>query len=224
MTPDDALALASWRRRTGELYARVRAAGSDDPDAFAAFWAERDALVRTHPASPLPPERRAAFTGYDHHAYDPALRLLLELEPMAAGRDGVDADEPLEVRLASDGVVLLWRAGRVRFAVGGEPCALSVFWLGGYGGGLFLPFGDATNGRDSYGGGRYVLDGVKGADLGTIGGRLVVDFNYAYAPSCSLDPRWDCPLAPIENRLPVPIRAGERWSASRGTISDAAMA
>ena len=51
---------------------------------------------------------------------------------------------------------------------------------------------------------------MKGADLGTEGGHLVLDFNFAYQPSCSYDPAWACPLAPPDNRLAVPVRAGER--------------
>ena len=79
-----------------------------------------------------------------------------------------------------------------------------------YGGGVFLPFRDETNGATTYGAGRYVLDTVKGADLGGADGRLVVDFNYAYHPSCAYDPRWSCPLAPATNRLVGPVEAGER--------------
>jgi len=76
---------------------------------------------------------------------------------------------------------------------------------------MFLPFRDALAGRGTYGGGRYLLDTVKGADLGAAAdGSLVLDFNYAYNPSCAYDPRWSCPLAPLENRLDVPIEAGER--------------
>ena len=75
---------------------------------------------------------------------------------------------------------------------------------------MFVPLKDLTAGVTSYGGGRYLLDTVKGADLGTEDGRLVLDFNLAYNPSCAYDPRWVCPLAPPANRLPVPIRAGER--------------
>jgi uncharacterized protein (DUF1684 family) len=104
------------------------------------------------------------------------------------------------------------RIGSVRPVLGGEPRSLAVYWLEGYGGGLFLPFRDARAGRETYGGGRYLLDTVKGADLGTSadGARLVLDFNYAYNPSCAYDPRWSCPLAPPENRLDVPVDAGER--------------
>ena len=87
---------------------------------------------------------------------------------------------------------------------------LDLYWLDGYGGGIFLSFADATSGRETYGACRYLLDTVKGADLGEEGGRLVLDFNFAYNPSCAYDPRWVCPLAPPGNRLAVPIRAGER--------------
>jgi uncharacterized protein (DUF1684 family) len=82
--------------------------------------------------------------------------------------------------------------------------------MDGYAGGLFLSFRDATSGKETYGAGRYLFDTAKGADLGGEGGRLVLDFNFAYNPSCSYDPRWACPLAPPENRLPVAVRAGER--------------
>ena len=75
---------------------------------------------------------------------------------------------------------------------------------------LFLIFGDETNGSETYGGGRYVLDTTKGADLGGGEGRLVVDFNFAYHPSCVHSPRWSCPLPPVGNTLQAPIRAGER--------------
>jgi uncharacterized protein (DUF1684 family) len=103
------------------------------------------------------------------------------------------------------------RIGFVRPVIRGEEVSLAVYWLEGYGGGLFLPFRDALAGDATYGGGRYLLDTVKGADLGAgPDGRLVLDFNYAYNPSCAYDPRWSCPLAPAENRLAVPVEAGER--------------
>ncbi len=92
------------------------------------------------------------------------------------------------------------------------PRALSLFWMEGYSGGLFLPFRDATSGTETYAAGRYLLDGAKSADLGgdPQRGSLILDFNFAYQPSCAFDPRWACPLAPPENRLDIPIRAGER--------------
>ena len=73
-----------------------------------------------------------------------------------------------------------------------------------------LPFADATNGTSTYGGGRYLLDGIKGADLGMTDGRLIVDFNFAYNPSCAYSPAWVCPLAQAENRIPNAIAAGEK--------------
>jgi uncharacterized protein (DUF1684 family) len=87
--------------------------------------------------------------------------------------------------------------------------SLDVWWLTGYGGGVFLPVRDGLAGTETYGGGRYLLDTVKGADLGGAGGRLVVDLNFAYNPSCAYDPAWACPLAPPGNVLTAPVRAGE---------------
>ncbi|MDA0256988.1 MAG: DUF1684 domain-containing protein, partial [Chloroflexi bacterium] len=101
-----------------------------------------------------------------------------------------------------------------RFEAAGVSCALTLYWLDGYAGGVFLAFRDATNGVESYGGGRYLLDSAKSADLGAVEGRTVLDFNYAYHPSCVHDARWSCPLAPPENRLPLPIPAGESFSRS----------
>ena len=88
-----------------------------------------------------------------------------------------------------------------------------MYWLEGYGGGIWLPFADATSGADTYGGGRYLYDTIKGADLGAGERELVLDFNYAYNPSCAYDERWSCPLPPAENRLPFAVPAGERFAA-----------
>jgi hypothetical protein len=89
---------------------------------------------------------------------------------------------------------------------------LSLYWIQGYGGGLFLPFRDATSGGATYGAGRYLLDSIKSADHGGDWrtGTLLLDFNMAYHPSCAYDPLWACPLAPPENRLAVPVEVGER--------------
>jgi hypothetical protein len=108
------------------------------------------------------------------------------------------------------------RIGWVSFTVGGKRRRLALHWIEGYGGGLFLPFKDLTNIRppagqgETYGGGRYLLDTIKGADLGSSADRLVLDFNYAYNPSCAYHPRWACPLAPEENTLPFAVTAGEK--------------
>jgi uncharacterized protein len=87
---------------------------------------------------------------------------------------------------------------------------LTLFWIEGYGGGLFLPFKDLTNRTETYGGGRYLYDTIKGADLSASPEAVILDFNFAYNPSCAYGPDWICPLAPRENALPFPVSAGER--------------
>jgi uncharacterized protein (DUF1684 family) len=99
-------------------------------------------------------------------------------------------------------------AGRVTVDLLGAE--LDVWWLEQYGGGIFLPLRDGTAGTESYGGGRYLLDTAKGADLGADGDRLVLDLNFLYHPSCRYNAAWECPLAPPGNTVPVPVRAGER--------------
>jgi uncharacterized protein (DUF1684 family) len=203
MAAADILALLDWKRHVFALYAAVRAA---DPETGWLLWREtRDDLFRTHPQSPLPPDRRTSFDGLEYWPYDPEARVLAELEAIEA--------PPQPVATSGSEQILFRPFGRARFELRGEPLALEVYWLAGYGGGAFLPFRDATSGRESYGGGRYLLDTVKGADLGEVDGRLVLDFNLAYNPSCSYDPGWVCPLAPPTNRLPVEVRAGERYTA-----------
>jgi uncharacterized protein (DUF1684 family) len=199
----DELDLLDWKRRVFALYAAVRA----DPDpagpgAAAAWRAGRDALFREHPQSPLPADARGSFTGVPYFDHDPAARVLAAVVPTEAQRFAVPAS-------AGEAMAFV-RFGLARFTLGGEGCELELYWLDAYGGGLFLPFADATSGKETYGAGRYLLDTVKGADLGSRDGRLVLDFNLAYNPSCSYDPRWACPLAPPANRLGIPVRAGER--------------
>ena len=111
----------------------------------------------------------------------------------------------------SDGVSApMLRFAEARFDVFGQTGALEVFWLDQYGGGIYLAFRDATSGNTTYGGGRYLLDTVKGADLGAVEDRVILDFNFAYQPSCSYEPGWSCPLPPPANRLPFSVAAGER--------------
>jgi uncharacterized protein len=102
--------------------------------------------------------------------------------------------------------------GHVEVPFASGPRRLGVFWMAGYAGGLFIPFRDATNGMETYAAGRYLVDAAKSADLGgdPARGTLTLDFNFAYQPSCAFDPKWACPLAPPENHLDLPIRAGER--------------
>lgn len=205
-TPWWPLDLLDWKRRVNALYAAARS-GGDGATTLATFREGKDALFARHPQSPIPAGRRAAFTGLRYFPYRPDLRFELRLEPEPDGQELMlpsSTDEPFRFRLI----------GRVRPVVAGRRLSLGVYWLTSYGGGLFLPFRDTTAGRETYGAGRYLLDSVKGADLGTItGGHLVVDFNYAYNPSCSYDAAWSCPLSPPENRVEIEIEAGERlWA------------
>ena len=196
--------LADWRRRISELYVQIRA--NPDPKAAWQHWrAERDRLFEHHPQSPLSVIGRAAFKGIPYFDYDPRFRFQLALSSL----DGI---APVVIDLGADGTITLQPFARTEGladALGGE---LTVYWILGYGGGLFLPFADATSGQQTYGGGRYVLDGIKGADLGLADGRLTVDFNFAYNPSCAHYPGWTCPLPPVENRLPGAVTAGEMSS------------
>lgn len=195
------LELLDWKRRIFALYGEVRSA--PDPIVAWELWqVSRDRMFREHPQSPILEEARGTFEGLPYFEYDRALRVLAEVEDAPAER--------LEVTTSRDGTYAFTRFGTARFELGGEACALDVLWLEGYGGGVFLSFRDATSGRETYGAGRYLWDTVKGADLGLEDDRMVLDFNFAYNPSCAYDPRWDCPLAPPANRLAVEVRAGER--------------
>jgi len=207
-TPANPFTLASWRREVSELYAGMRNTAQRDPNLAAAqFRAGRDSLLRHHSESPFSADFLSRFGGIDYFAYDPALRL--------TGTIDRDVERyQFRIDLAEDGVLRCTRAGIVRFRYGDADLALSVFWMEGYGGVLWLPFGDATNNAETYGGGRYLYDSIKGADLGAgaddSGDTMLLDFNFAYNPSCAYDVRWSCPLAPPENKLPLPVRAGER--------------
>lgn len=160
--------------------------------------AARDELFATHPQSAVDPEARSAFVGLSYFPYDPAWRLEGQVEQAT--------DDPVQIGQSSR----FRRLGVARFEAAGQQLSLALYWLDTYGGGVFLPFRDATSGAETYGGGRYLLDTAKGADLGHLDTSVVLDFNFAYHPSCVHSPRWSCPLAPPENTLPVPVRAGER--------------
>jgi uncharacterized protein (DUF1684 family) len=194
-----ALALLDWRRRVFTMYADVRS-NPDHVAAHAAWRSARDAMFATHPQSPLPAERRATFTGLPVAPYDETLRFECHLDASPPQRR--------DVPTGTDGIVSFDRIGSVQLA---ELGSLDVWELVGYAGGLFVPLRDATAGATTYGGGRYVIDTRKGADLGgdPARGTLVVDLNYAYHPSCAYDPAWACPLAPTGNVLAGPVNAGE---------------
>jgi uncharacterized protein len=192
------LSLLDWRRQVGRLYEQIR--GMVDIPAAHELWKKtRDELLKHHPESPIPEAQRAAFEGALVAPYDPALRFATS----------IDTDvEPvrLEVATGTDGVVPFERVGRIHLGAVGD---LDVWWIATYGGGLFVPIKDGLAGTRTYGGGRYVIDTVKGADLGSDGGVIVVDLNFAYNPSCAYDPAWSCPLAPPGNVVSTAIAAGE---------------
>ncbi len=227
--------LWDYRRRVAAIYGELRdeagaelpAGGGAAPPGEAAWrrWRERrDALFATHPQSPIPPAERASISGLPFFDYDPAWRFEVQLDPLpptdAAPSDAAAAGgDAIAIGHSGDGATGGRPFARARFDAAGVVYALTLYWLEGYAGGVFLAFRDATNGSGSYGGGRYLLDGAKSADLGAVAGRTVLDFNYAYHPSCVHDPRWSCPLAPPENRLPFRIPAGESFSRSSSRFS-----
>jgi len=201
-TVQDAIDLADWRRRVGDLY---RLKGDD---AIAQFRRQRDDLFKTHPQSPIEADERAHFTGLEYFAPDPAFRVTARMEPG-------DGNELVIETGGEDGAITYRRVGKLVFQLAGEECSLTVLSLVQYAGGLFVPFKDATSGHETYGGGRYLFDTAKDTDglvveLTPGSTEVTIDFNFAYNPSCVYSPRWACPLAPPENTLKIAVRAGER--------------
>ena len=174
-------------------------------DAVAQFRADKDAFFKEAPQSPVPAGQRTTFTGLPYYPVDESLAFDgLTLEPYTG-------DEPVRFAIpTSDGKTRpAERAGVFRFTVDDKDLSLTAYIFEGEDTrSVFVPFQDATSGTETYGAGRYLDVGRE--DDGTYS----VDFNLAYHPSCVYDPRFSCPLPPPENRLPVPIRAGERLAPS----------
>ncbi len=198
----DLLDLADYREHVARMYL----AETD----LAGFRRARDELFATHPQSAVA-DQRDAFTGLRYFPENPEARVTVPITPAAGGDEGIDIDTG-----GPDGVIHYHRVGTLDTPWG----PLTLWWLDAYGGGLFLPLRDGTCGttanlgpEHSYGGGRYVTDTVKGTfGRGLVvepDGGVTIDVNYAYNPSCAYDDRWACPLAPPENRVSAPIRAGE---------------
>jgi uncharacterized protein (DUF1684 family) len=200
----DQLDLIDYRRKVQAIYAGVRDRRIPIEQRWQYWVAARNELIGHHPQSPLSAGQRAAFTQLKYYAYDPSLRYLVDLDAE------VDS-EIIEVPLQEDGTLRMQRFAKVHFPIAGSTVSLTIFRLLSYAGGLFLPFRDASaNSGKTYPGSRYLLDTIKGADLGEENGKLVLDFNLAYNPSCAYDARWSCPLAPAENWLDLAIAAGEQ--------------
>jgi hypothetical protein len=206
--PPTALDVVDWRRRVHDLYRQVRA--DDDPVRAHTTWQEgRNRLFAQHPASPLLPQHRRGFTGLPVAPYDQRYRFEATLQPGEPG-----TVESFSASTGTDGEVPYQRVGTVALSTPDGEVTLDVWWLASYGGGLFVPVRDGAS--DTYGGGRYLLDTTKGADLGASldqhGRRtLVLDLNFAYNPSCAYDPAWACPLAPAGNTTGVALPVGERY-------------
>lgn len=205
------LSLAEWRRHIFALYAEVRRESGKHPQNGWDRWRkERDRLFCDHAQSPLTEDQKRRFDSLLYFSYQQAYRVAGQVERVQFSELNIELPE---------GELRLNHFANVRFELEGMQASLGLYWLGGYGGGIFLPFTDVTCKNETYGGGRYLYDSIKGADLGQIGDRLLLDFNFAYNPSCAYNSRWVCPLAPPTNRLDFPILAGERRFLSAGLPS-----
>lgn len=206
----DYLDLYDYRCRVADMY-RMRKqatlAGQDAATVLQRFREARNELFVKHSQSALDVEQKRKFQGLRYFPYNPAMCVEADIDT---------AVEPvqLSVVMNAEEMMTMTTVGQLHFTLEDVRVAISLYWLNIYGGGLFLPFRDTTSPAESYGGGRYLFDTIKGSDFlastGALGiERILLDFNYAYNPSCAYNDRWVCPLAPVENRLSIPIRAGE---------------
>ena len=195
----EALDLWDYRRRMHDMY-RLSREGGAGAGPWADWIAARDTLFADHPQSPI--EDRKSFRGLAYFDHDSKWRTTGRFTPVE--------DQAAVLDHSGEGSTRFVTIGTVEFELAGEECRLEVLWLDAYGGGIFLPFRDGGNGDATYGGGRYLLDTVKGADLGHEDDRIILDFNYAYHPSCVHSDQWSCPLAPPTNSLSFVVEAGER--------------
>lgn len=209
-----ALGLADWHRRMSEIYARVRA-NSDPEEAWRKWRAERDELLAKHSHSPRGDSKDDVAKALPFFDYDPAYRLLVEME-------GLSDQDLLSFDLGREGLMAMMPVGRTSGLKPHLRGELTAYWICGYGGGIFLPFTDTTSGHETFGGGRYLLDSINGADLGMEKGQIVLDFNFAYSPPSAYSPNWICPPSPSENHLPSAIRAGEKLAAAGSQLKQRA--
>jgi len=159
-----------------------------------AFRAEKDEFFASHPQSPLTPEQKRAFQGLSYFSENPDLRLEVKV-------DEFPVKERIDMQTSTGDIQTYERFGRFRFTVDGQEVELTIY-RGEHG--FFLPFVDSLAGTETYPAGRY----LEPEPLP--GGRFMVDFNMAYNPYCAYNEMWSCPITPAENRLKVPIRAGEK--------------
>jgi uncharacterized protein len=202
------LDLYDYRCRVAAMYRernRALTAGEDAASVLQRFREQRDELFAHHPQSALDEEQRGTFSGLRYFPYNPAACFEATLD--------TDVEHTQQnITMNASETMKMTTVGHLHFTVANTAVTLTLYWLDVYGGGLFLPFRDATSPAQSYGGGRYLFDTIKGSDfLYAPGkeGRILLDFNYAYNPSCAYNYCWTCPLAPAENRLSIAIPAGE---------------
>jgi uncharacterized protein len=162
---------------------------------LAQFRTEKDEFYQYDHRSPLTPDQQRDFKGLSYFPENSALvikaRIDRNVQPGAIQMETTKGEEQS-----------FRRYGVVHFEVDGQPAQVTLYASERGSHDLFVPFRDATSGKESYGAGRYL-------DLHAHGDEVVVDFNYAYNPNCAYNPDWNCPLPPAENWLKVPIRAGE---------------
>ena len=173
------------------------------PDQIAAWHAEKDQFMRESPDSPIPADRRASFRALTYFSIDPAYRVPAALQPAPPG-------PAVEMPTSTGQRRKMRRVGTLAFTLKGQPRSLGAFVEADEKDmrRLFVPFGDLTNGLETYQGGRYL-------DLDrTATGVYDLDFNRAYHPFCLFNPSYDCPYPPAESRLKTPVRAGERLAAA----------
>lgn len=158
------------------------------------FRKEKDDFFRDHPQSPLTREQKQDFNGLNYFPENADLRLEVKA-------DEWPAKERIEMQTSSGDVQIYFRHSRFKFQVEGRDAELTIYEGPN---GFFLPFVDSLAGKETYGAGRY----LEPEPLP--GGRFLVDFNIAYNPYCAYNEKWSCPLTPLENRLKVAVRAGEK--------------
>lgn len=158
------------------------------------FRADKDDFFGRNPQSPLSPDQKRNFHGLNYFPENPELRLEVTVEEFPQ-------KETIHMQTSTGDVQEYVRYGRFRFTVDGQEAELTIYQAD-YG--FFLPFVDSLAGKETYPAGRYLEPEALP------GGRFLVDFNLAYNPYCAYNDMWSCPITPAENRLKVPIRAGEK--------------
>jgi len=202
-SPEDPLSLADWRKQVAHLYYRIRE-GNGTQETWKMYLDFRAKMFLEHVQSPLDDEQKSSFKGLEFFEWNPNYRVVAKLIPAPK--------ETFKVALPRDGDFTYSRIGKLQFTLLEQEIELGLYWVNGYGGGLFLPFRDKTCSKETYGGGRYLLDTIKGADIGGdfTKNEVILDFNYSYNPSCAYNSRYTCPLSPLENKISVSIEAGEK--------------